>query len=65
MRTSDGLIKEYSKIPKEQLKKKDSDIFKWSKPFKLNEIVDFKGIKLKIIRIKKVKKEIHLKWVKQ
>lgn len=55
MHKKSGEIREYDKIPKENLNE-------WSRPFRKGEVVDFKGVKMEIIRIKQVKKEIHLRF---
>ena len=54
MNTETGEIKSYDEIPK-----KDRDDG-WSKPFKVGDEVVVLGIKMKIIKIKKLKGEIHL-----
>lgn len=55
MRKDTGEIREYEKIPKK-------DLGDWSRPFRKGEVVDFKGVKMEIVRIKQVKKEIHLRF---
>ena len=55
MRKDTGEIKEYDKIPEPE-KRDDS----WSEPFHLGEVVEFKGVRMKIIKIKKLRKQIHL-----
>lgn len=55
MRKRDGVIKEYDKIPKRELGE-------WSKPFHVGMKVDFLGINMKIIKIKKLKKELTLRF---
>ena len=34
----------------------------WSKPFHEGEIIDFKGVKMRIVRIKKLRKQVWLEF---
>lgn len=60
MRKDDGHIEHYDKIPEKE-KRDDS----WSEPFHLGEVVEFKGVKMEIIKIKKLRKEIHLRFAEK
>ncbi len=55
MKKDTGEIRRVEEIPKEELGK-------WSEPFSLDEIVEFKGVKMKIVRIKKARKELTLRF---
>ena len=37
----------------------------WSKPFHVGEVVLFKGVPMEIVRVKKLRKEIHLRFKEQ
>ena len=58
MNTESGEIKDYDKIPDEEIPPVRNDI--WSEPFKVGDEVVVLGVKMKIVKIKKQKKEIHL-----
>lgn len=62
MREYDGYIKEYNAIPKEEL---SEELGLWSRPFHVGEVVNFKGVQMEIIKIKKARKEIHLRFKKK
>lgn len=55
MRKRDGEIREYDKIPKEELGE-------WSKPFHVGMKTDFLGVNMEIIKIKQVRKELVLRF---
>lgn len=50
-----GEIRHHEDIPKEELGH-------WSEPFKIGDEIDFKGVNMKIIKIKKLKKQIVLEF---
>ena len=54
MNQDTGEIREIEKIPE------GVDKIKWSEPFHVGEIVQLKGIQMKIVRIKKLRGEIVL-----
>ena len=54
MRKDDGEIREFDRIPKEELGA-------WSKPFHVGQEVDFLGVTMEIVKIKKARKEIILR----
>jgi hypothetical protein len=54
MNIKDGEIREYDAIPR-----KDRDD-KWSKPFSVGQEVVVLGVRMKISKIKKLRKELHL-----
>lgn len=58
MRKDTGEMREYDKIPKEELGE-------WSKPFHVGLKVDFLGVKMEIIKIKQVRKQIVLQFAGQ
>ena len=60
MRKDDGHVESYDKIPEEEKPPINDDL--WSEPFHKGEIVDFKGVKMEIVRIKRLRKEIHLRF---
>lgn len=55
MQTETGEIRRVEKIPKEELGK-------WSEIFYQGEIVEFKGVKMEIVKIKKLRKELVLRF---
>lgn len=55
LRKRDGEIKRYDEIPKEELGG-------WSKPFHEGMKVDFLGVKMEIIKIKQVRKQLTLQF---
>lgn len=55
MNIETGEIKDYDDIPEKEIRDD-----KWSKPFKLGDEVVILGVKMRITRIKKQRKEIHL-----
>ncbi len=55
MNTETGEIRSCDKIPPE-----DRD--KWSKPFKVGDVVLVLGVRMKIIKIKQMRQEIHLQF---
>ena len=55
MRKNTGEIREVEKIPKEELGE-------WSEPFHEGEVVEFKDVRMKIVKIKKMRKELTLRF---
>lgn len=58
MHKKTGKIKPYDKIPRVVREA-------WSEPFHVGESVEFKNVRMKIIKIKKLRKEIHLRFHKE
>jgi hypothetical protein len=48
----------------ERMKKVRSRNDEWAEPFMVGEIVEIKGVSLKIVKIKKLRQEIHLSFHK-
>ena len=57
LRTDTGEIRKYEAIPKKEIV-----LGQWSKPFHKGMKVDFLGVKMEIIRIKKVRKQLILQF---
>lgn len=55
MNEETGEIKPIDDIPPE-------DIHKWSKPFKTGDVMIINGIKMELIKIKTMRKELHFKF---
>lgn len=55
MKKDTGEIREYEKIPKKEI-----EFGKWSEPFHEGEIIELKGVRMKIKRIKKLRGELIL-----
>lgn len=55
MQTETGEIRRYDNIP-------EAEKPKWSKPFKVGDIILINGVKMKLFRIKQQRKELHFKF---
>ena len=60
MRKDNGLIRDYKDVEEETTKeerKRD-----WSKPFSVGDIVEIYGVRVELIKVKKMRKELHFRF---